>query len=100
MALGAMAKHPGLDVKIVPCGLNYFHAHRFRSRAVIEFGNPITISPDLVEQFKKGGQDKRDACSNLLDTIYYALKSVTVNTANDQTLMVCGVRPVRGSIFT
>ncbi|ORY98031.1 hypothetical protein BCR43DRAFT_438369 [Syncephalastrum racemosum] len=88
MALGAMAKHPGLDVKIVPCGLNYFHAHRFRSRAVIEFGNPITISPDLVEQFKKGGQDKRDACSNLLDTIYYALKSVTVNTANDQTLMV------------
>ncbi|CAO3608284.1 unnamed protein product [Mucor hiemalis] len=88
MALGAMAKYPGLDVKIVPCGLNYFHAHRFRSRAVIEFGNPITISKDLVEQFKSGGQDKRDACSSLLDTIFYALKSVTVNAANDQTLMV------------
>lgn len=88
MALGAMAKYPGLDVKIVPCGLNYFHAHRFRSRAVIEFGNPITISPDMVEQFKNGGQDKRDACSTLLDTIFYALKSVTVNAANEQTLMV------------
>ncbi|KAL9557802.1 hypothetical protein MBANPS3_001193 [Mucor bainieri] len=88
MALGAMAKYPGLDVKIVPCGLNYFHAHRFRSRAVIEFGNPITISADLVEQFKQGGQQKREACSNLLDTIFYALKSVTVNVPNDQTLMV------------
>lgn len=88
MALGAMAKYPGLDVKIVPCGLNYFHAHRFRSRAVIEFGNPITIPADLVEQFKQGGQQKREACSNLLDTIFYALKSVTVNVPNDQTLMV------------
>ncbi|KAI9268775.1 hypothetical protein BY458DRAFT_533777 [Sporodiniella umbellata] len=88
MALGAMAKYPELNVKIVPCGLNYFHAHRFRSRAVIEFGNPITISPELVEQFKAGGQEKREACTQLLDTIYYALKSVTVNTANDQTLMV------------
>ncbi|KAF7728361.1 hypothetical protein EC973_006302 [Apophysomyces ossiformis] len=88
MALGAVAKYPGLDVKIVPCGLNYFHAHRFRSRAVIEFGNPITISPELVEKFKQGGAEKREACTQLLDTIYYALKSVTVNTANDQTLMV------------
>lgn len=87
MALGAMAKYPGLDVKIVPCGLNYFHAHRFRSRAVIEFGNPITVSPDLVEKFKQGGQQKREACSSLLDTIFYALKAVTVNVPNDQTLM-------------
>ncbi|KAJ8651892.1 hypothetical protein O0I10_012537 [Lichtheimia ornata] len=88
MALGAMAKYPGLEVKIVPCGLNYFHAHRFRSRAVIEFGNPITISPELVDKFKKGGAEKREACGNLLDTIYYSLKSVTVNVPNDQTLMV------------
>lgn len=88
MALGAMAEYPGLDVKIVPCGLNYFHAHRFRSRAVIEFGNPISISAELVEKFKRGGQEKREACASLLDTIFYALKSVTVNAANEQTLMV------------
>jgi glycerol-3-phosphate O-acyltransferase/dihydroxyacetone phosphate acyltransferase len=88
MALGAMAKYPGLDVKIVPCGLNYFHAHRFRSRAVIEFGNPITVPAALVEKFKNGGAEKREACGNLLDTIFYALKSVTVNASNDQTLMV------------
>ena len=69
-------------------GLNYFHAHRFRSRAVIEFGDPITISADMVQNFKEGGNTKRDACSKLLDIIYNALKSVTVNASNYETLMV------------
>ena len=31
MALGAMSQHEGLDVKIVPCGLNYFHADKVLS---------------------------------------------------------------------
>ncbi|KAI8334318.1 hypothetical protein BC941DRAFT_432667 [Chlamydoabsidia padenii] len=88
MALGAMAKYPGLDVKIVPCGLNYFHAHRFRSRAVIEFGTPITIQQDLVDKYRQGGLEKREACGKLLDTIYDALKSVTVNAGSYETLMM------------
>lgn len=29
MAMGAMNKYPGLDVKIVPVGLTYFAAHRY-----------------------------------------------------------------------
>ncbi|KAG1427590.1 hypothetical protein G6F58_000962 [Rhizopus delemar] len=88
MALGAMAKYPGLDVKIVPCGLNYFHAHKFRSRAVIEFGNPMTVPAELVEKFKAGGTEKREACSTLLDSIYSALKTVTVNAGSYETLML------------
>ncbi|KAI7904725.1 uncharacterized protein BX663DRAFT_530203 [Cokeromyces recurvatus] len=88
MALGAMAKYEGLDVKIVPCGLNYFHAHRFRSRAVIEFGKPITISSELVKKFKQGGDLKREACSSLLDSIYNALKTVTINAGSYETLML------------
>ncbi|CAO3610115.1 unnamed protein product [Cunninghamella echinulata] len=88
MALGAMAKYADLDIKIVPCGLNYFHAHKFRSRAVIEFGPPISISKDLVEKYKLGGTEKREACGKLLDTIYDGLKSVTVNAGNYETLMV------------
>lgn len=88
MALGAMAKYEQLDVKIVPVGLNYFHAHRFRSRAVIEFGNPITVSQELVQKFKSGGNEKREACSSLLDSIYNALKTVTINAGSYETLMV------------
>lgn len=91
MALGAMAKYPGLDVKIVPVGLNYFHAHRFRSRAVIEFGTPLTISPRDVEKFQNGGPEKRQACGKLLDAIYDSLKSVTLNAESYETLMVCVV---------
>lgn len=88
MALGAMAKYPGLDVKVVPVGLNYFHAHRFRSRAVVEFGSPLTISARHVEMFENGGMEKRQACGKLLDTIYDSLKSVTLNAESYETLMV------------
>ncbi|KAI9595875.1 hypothetical protein BDF19DRAFT_440379 [Syncephalis fuscata] len=88
MALGAMAAYPGLDVKIVPVGLNYFHPDRFRSRAVVEFGNVITVDPSLVERFKEGGERKREACARLLDTIYTSLKTVTVNCPDYETLMV------------
>ena len=55
---------------------------------MIEFGNPITVTPDLVDQFKQGGDPKRDACGKLLNTIHGALKSVTVNAGSYETLMV------------
>lgn len=92
MALGAMANDPALQVTIVPVGLSYFHPHRFRSRAVIEFGSPMTIPPELVELFSTGGEKKREACSKLMDMIYDGLKTVTLRTPDYDTLMV--------SIFT
>lgn len=88
MALGALAANPDLDLKIVCCGLNYFHPHRFRSRAVVEFSEPLTVPPELVEMYKKGGADKREACGKLLDTIYDTLKNVTLNAPDYDTLMV------------
>ncbi|KAF9536928.1 hypothetical protein EC957_009350 [Mortierella hygrophila] len=88
MALGALAANPSLDLKIVTCGLNYFHPHRFRSRAVVEFGEPITVPPELVEMYKRGGPEKREACGKLLDTIYEALRGVTLNAPDYETLMV------------
>ncbi|KAF9372942.1 hypothetical protein BGX21_004619 [Mortierella sp. AD011] len=88
MALGALAANPTLDLKIVCCGLNYFHPHRFRSRAVVEFGEPLTVSPELIEMYKKGGTEKREACGKLLDTIYDALRGVTLNAPDYETLMV------------
>lgn len=87
MALGAVAENPECAVKIVPCGMNYFHAHKFRSRAVIEFGNPIEVSPELVEMYRAG--HRREAVGSLLNTIYQALVSVTVTSTDYETLMVC-----------
>lgn len=88
MALGAMASNPHLQVQIVPVGMSYFHAHKFRSRAVVEFGTPRAVPRDLVELFKQGGNDKRAACASLLDIIYDGLKSVTVQAPDYETLMV------------
>ena len=88
MALGAVHNNPGLDVKIVPTGLNYFHPSKFRSRAVIEFGNPIDIPPELVAQYAKGGEEKRQACDDLLETISEALKGVTINTPDYETMQL------------
>lgn len=70
MALGALAANPECGLKIIPCGMNYFHAHKFRSRAVIEFGHPIEVHPDQIEAYKKG--DRRNAVGSLLETVYQA----------------------------
>ncbi|KAJ7219240.1 glycerol-3-phosphate O-acyltransferase [Mycena pura] len=88
IALGAMANDPNLQVKIVPCGLAYFHAHRFRSRAVVEFGRAIDVPPEFVEMFKQGGERKREAVSKFLDLVYDALKTVTVRAPDYDTLML------------
>ncbi|KAI9472236.1 MAG: hypothetical protein EXX96DRAFT_489544 [Benjaminiella poitrasii] len=90
MALGAMAENKDLNIKIIPVGLNYFHPHRFRSRAVISYGTPISIQPEAVEQYKKGGSDKHKAISKLLQEGHDGLKSVTVNAPNYDTLMIIG----------
>ena len=88
MALGAMANDPNLNVSIVPVGLSYFHPHRFRSRAVIEFGMPINVPKDLVELFEHGGTSKRQAIASMLDIVFDGLKSVTVRAPDYETLMV------------
>ncbi|KZV88840.1 hypothetical protein EXIGLDRAFT_678483 [Exidia glandulosa HHB12029] len=88
MGLGAMAANPDLKVRIQPIGLSYFHAHKFRSRAVVEFGTPLDIPQELVDMFKEGGEKKREASQKLLDIIYDALKTVTFRAPDYDTLMV------------
>ena len=86
MALGSLAANPDSGLKIIPCGMNYFHAHKFRSRAVIEFGPPIDVPPELVDMYKRG--ERRDATGQLLEIIYQSLIAVTVTSPDYDTLMV------------
>ncbi|CAN6628668.1 glycerol-3-phosphate O-acyltransferase 1 [Trichomonascus vanleenenianus] len=88
MALGALAEKPDTPLKIVPCGMNYFHAHKFRSRAVIEFGTPLEINPVLIAKYQAGGDQKREAVKEVLDMIADGLRSVTVRAPDYETLMV------------
>ncbi|KDN45743.1 hypothetical protein K437DRAFT_224087 [Tilletiaria anomala UBC 951] len=88
MALGAMAANPGLKVRIVPVGLSYFHPHRFRSRAVIEFGAPLDVPAEMVQLFDQGGDGKKKAVAQMMDIVFDGLKSVTVRAPDYETLMV------------
>ncbi|TFK42612.1 glycerol-3-phosphate O-acyltransferase [Crucibulum laeve] len=88
MALGAMANDPTVRVKIVPVGLSYFHAHRFRSRAVVEYGAALDVPDEYVEMFRQGGAQKREAVAKFLDLIYDSLKTVTIRAPDYDTLML------------
>jgi glycerol-3-phosphate O-acyltransferase/dihydroxyacetone phosphate acyltransferase len=87
MALGAMAHNSNCDVKIVPCGMNYFHPHKFRSRAVVEFGHPIEISKELVAKYANP-ETQKEATQQLLNTVEQGLRAVTVTCPDYETLMV------------
>lgn len=88
MALGAIAAHPDCNVKIVAVGMNYFHPNKFRSRAVLEFGHPMDIPNNLVEDYRAGGDRKREAVKAVLDSVTDGLRAVTVRCPDWDTLMV------------
>ncbi|SCU85434.1 LAFA_0D15632g1_1 [Lachancea sp. 'fantastica'] len=84
MALGAAAADPSMKVSVVPCGINYFHRNKFRSRAVLEFGQPIIVDGEMGKRYK---ENARSETSDLLEKITQALYSVTVNAPDYETLM-------------
>jgi glycerol-3-phosphate O-acyltransferase/dihydroxyacetone phosphate acyltransferase len=72
-----------VQTQIVPVGLTYFYGHRFRSRAHIEFGRPLTAPQECIDQFVT---DKRGATGELLKVLDAALRSVTINVRDWSTL--------------
>jgi glycerol-3-phosphate O-acyltransferase / dihydroxyacetone phosphate acyltransferase len=78
----------GLNVPIIPVGLNYFQRNRFRGRAVVEYGRPMQIDPCTLKSYLEGGTEKRRVCTELLDRIQDSMKSVLVTTPDYETLQV------------
>jgi len=81
----AVAARGKVQIKIVPCGLNYIHRHRFRSQVLIEFGDPIVIDDQWIQDYKK---DERQTVRDLTDTLSQALASVTLNAPDWRTLRI------------
>lgn len=77
-----------LLIPIVPVGLNYFRAHRWRGRAVIEYGRPTMIDPATLPQFQAGGSARRQVCQALLEDIERSMKSVLVSAPDYDTLQL------------
>jgi glycerol-3-phosphate O-acyltransferase/dihydroxyacetone phosphate acyltransferase len=61
VAYSALEKD-GLSIPIVPVGLNYFKAYRWRGRAVVEYGQPIYVDPATLKDYKAGGSEVRLFC--------------------------------------
>jgi glycerol-3-phosphate O-acyltransferase/dihydroxyacetone phosphate acyltransferase len=80
-SLGATERN--IHPQIVPCGLTYFFGHKFRSRAHIEFGEPINPPKELVSMFQS---NKRAATGQLLEMLNANLRNVTINVSDWDTL--------------
>jgi glycerol-3-phosphate O-acyltransferase/dihydroxyacetone phosphate acyltransferase len=78
IALGVREKY-GINVPIVPVGLNYFRGHHFRGRCVVEFGSPIIITDEVMELYASSRQSAYQA---LLHEVEDGMRSVIV-TAKD-----------------
>lgn len=84
MALGAMVKHH-VQVTIICCGLNYYQGHRFRSKALVNFGVPYKIPFELAELYMK---DRRSAVAILLNEIERRLRDVWITAENFEELQL------------
>ena len=96
-------KSRGVVVPIVPVGLNYFNAHRFRGRAVVEYGQPIYADPETLKDYIAGGEGKKKVCNALLERVKDGMRSVIVATPDWETLrLVHSIRRLykRGRIDT
>ena len=75
IVLGAERRFPGLGTQIVPIGLTFDEKHTFRSRALVQVGEPIDPSPEiLLDQV-----DNPAAVRALTARVSEALEQVTLN---------------------
>ncbi|MFN8093130.1 MAG: lysophospholipid acyltransferase family protein [Vicinamibacteria bacterium] len=90
IALGARARHRGLPVRLVPCGLTYITPQRFRSSVLVQFGPPLEVDAAADAVFQT---DPRAAAQELTGRMEASLRALTVNAEDWETLRVLdGVR--------
>lgn len=75
----------GVRPLIVPVGLNYMRAKRFRSRVLVQFGAPVAIDDALLGQART---DLFGAGRALTASLDAGLRGLTINATDWQTLRV------------
>ena len=92
IALGALAAGDESEqatlqsLKIVPVGLYYTAKTRFRSEALLRFGEPFAVAPAEPDALDEGGEPPREAVAALSQQIERALREVTLNVPDDEEL--------------
>ncbi len=83
ISLAAVSAKEVPELKIVPAGLYYTSKTRFRSDALLYFGNPIDVEPVVLEP---DGTPPRDAVRLLSDRIEKALRAVILDAKHEEEL--------------
>jgi len=77
MAFGTLDEYSkDIDIHILPCGINYTQADKFRSEVMVAIGQPVRIQ-DYLEEYEKNGakairtltSDMEEAMKHLIITI-------------------------------
>ncbi len=83
IALGALSA--GSPVQIVPVGLNYLRARRFRSSVLVRFGPPLRLDPAFLAD---AATDPRAAARALTAQIDLGIRALTIQSDDWATLRV------------
>jgi len=83
ISLAAVSTGEVSELKIVPAGLYYTSKTRFRSDALLYFGNPIKVEP---VQLESDGTPPRDAVRGLSSKIEQALRDVILDAKHEEEL--------------
>lgn len=78
IVLGAESRHPGLGTRIIPVGLTFDAKQTFRSRVLVQIGEPIDPDPEAAQ----GGTENPDAVRALTARVSQALENVTLSYAS------------------
>jgi len=83
ISLAAVSTGEVRELQIVPAGLYYTSKTRFRSDALLYFGNPINVEPVTLEP---DGTPPRDAVRKLSSQIEKALREVILDAKHEEEL--------------
>ncbi len=84
ISLAAVSTGEVSNLKVVPAGLYYTSKTRFRSSALLYFGNPISVEPVKLEP---DGNPPRDAVRELSNQIEKALREVILDAQHEEELL-------------
>ena len=84
ISLAAVSTGEVSNLKIVPAGLYYTSKTSFRSSALLYFGNPISVTPVMLDP---DSSPPRDAVRQLSDHIEKALRNVILDAQHEEELL-------------
>ncbi len=77
IAFGVKEAHPTLKLSIVPVGLTYLHRQRFRTQALVHFGEAIPIDEAWIARHQAA---PKEAVKELTEEIEQRMRMLTINT--------------------